>query len=195
MLTYSVYSKSWFWEKREDCSMQYIFIWNKFAYLPNSFALLFRRFFVDILCLNCDYNSSYVNMTSCRICFTNFLVSSRNKLNCCLFNTLVEIFLIARITNIVIAFVKVSKEDLLGEFSMNRTSECKTGFSLLYFTYCFQLTLIYFYNWLSIKLSISRKSLKCLLHKVVGSINSTRLYVLIELGYLQCENVVHTLNA
>ena len=28
--------------------------------------------YVDILCINCDHDSSYVDVTSCRICFINF---------------------------------------------------------------------------------------------------------------------------
>ena len=48
--------------------------------------------YVDILCLNCGHDSSYVDVTSCRICFINFLFSSGNKItfiDFCLFKMLV----------------------------------------------------------------------------------------------------------
>ena len=95
-------------------------------------SVFIDRLYVDILCFNCNHDSSKVDVTSCHICFINFLFSSGNKItfiNFCLFNMLVEIFLSVLITKMVIAFVKISKGDLLGDFSNNRTSRCKTGFS------------------------------------------------------------------
>ena len=57
--------------KKQSFSMQYIFIRNRSAYLPNIFALFLRLYYVDIWCLNCDRDSSYVDVASCRICFIN----------------------------------------------------------------------------------------------------------------------------
>ena len=37
--------------------------------------------YVDILCLNCDHDSSYIDVTSCRICFINFWLVQEIKLH------------------------------------------------------------------------------------------------------------------
>ena len=37
-------------------------------------------FYVDILCLNCNHDSSYVDVTPCRICFVNFWLVQEIKL-------------------------------------------------------------------------------------------------------------------
>ena len=54
--------------EKQTFSMQYIFIWNKSAYLPHIFALLNQA-----LCgLNCDHDSSYVDVAYVLSIFSQF---------------------------------------------------------------------------------------------------------------------------
>ena len=66
-----------------------LLIYLRFLHYSSRFI---DRLYMGMLCLNCNYNSSYVDVTSCRICFINLLFSSGNKItfiNFCLFKMLV----------------------------------------------------------------------------------------------------------
>ena len=76
---------------------------------------------VDILCLNCDHDSSYINVTPCRICFINFLFSSGNKITFINFlpiqDTCINFSECSNNEN-GYCFCKGLEGDLLGDFSI-----------------------------------------------------------------------------
>ena len=59
-----------------------LLIYLRFLHYSSGFI---DRLYVGILCLNCNHDSSYVDVTSCRICFINFWLVQEIKLHLSIF--------------------------------------------------------------------------------------------------------------